>query len=278
MKLSDIIIKLRRSKWASALKRLLPEKIRAAAWQVVRKENEFQVLGSRMVIPESCRSPDLLLDNYEPEVTTCLKLLLKPGMKFCDVGANLGVFTLLAARQVGSKGHVFAFEPVPTNYQALQRNIEINQLTNVTCITKAVSETNGVSKIYLSDYSGSHSLIDEPAAFNGMIIDVETVRLDSLPKVSDIDVLKIDVEGFELQVIRGLGSLRPIIILEYFSERLARAGVDGCSFVSELKSLGYTHLYNLDNPQEGIDPIIQNREVVVNLLVSTRDIPIFQTK
>ena len=276
MKLANFLIKMRRSKWSSAIKSIVPERLRRAAWNVVAKENEFQVLGSRMVIPESCRMPDLILDIYEPQVTACLKFLLKPGMIFCDVGANLGVFTLFAAKLVGPKGHVFAFEPVPSNFHALKHNVEINNQANVTCISKAVAETNGVSKLYLSDYNGSHSLIDNPAAFSGIVIDVKTVRLDSLEGLNHIDVLKIDVEGFELQVIRSLGSLKPIIILEYFSERISRSGLDGIAFISELKALGYLSLYNLSNPEVGIEPIIQNQDVVVNLLASTQKIPGFK--
>jgi len=266
MKLANFLIKMRRSKWSSAIKSIVPERLRRAAWNVVAKENEFQVLGSRMVIPESCRMPDLILDIYEPQVTACLKFLLKPGMIFCDVGANLGVFTLFAAKLVGPKGHVFAFEPVPSNFHALKHNVEINNQANVTCISKAVAETNGVSKLYLSDYNGSHSLIDNPAAFSGIVIDVKTVRLDSLETLNHIDVLKIDVEGSELQVIRSLGSLKPKIIFEYFPERIWRTGLDGKSFIKMLKQMGYEKLMNVDCPEAGIESILTDQKTPLNVL------------
>ncbi|MEP6662802.1 MAG: FkbM family methyltransferase, partial [Verrucomicrobiota bacterium] len=128
---------------------------------------------------------------------------------------------------------------------------------------------NGNSKLYLSNYCGSHSLIDDPAEANGETVEVETIRLDSVLGLERIDVLKIDVEGLEIEVIKSLGSFRPKIILEYFSERVMRSGLDGPSFVKILHELGYTNLKNLDSPSSGIAPIIANEKIVVNLLAST---------
>jgi FkbM family methyltransferase len=271
MSISGLIIRLRQSSFFCVLRLLVPRCFRKVAWDFVLKNDEFEVMGSRMFIPAWARMQDLVLDSYEPKVSACLRELLQPGMVFCDVGANLGVFTLLAARQVGPTGQVFSFEPVPANFDVLQRNVEINQFRNVTCIPKAVAQCNGVSKLYLSQYCGSHSLIDHPAASSGEVLEIETVRLDSISNLDRIDVLKIDVEGAELEVVKSLGNLRPKIILEYFPERISRSGLDGNAFLKVLRELGYENVTNLDCPDAGLEPLTMNKNIAVNLLCLARN-------
>jgi FkbM family methyltransferase len=268
MKISEWIVRLRRSPLAGNLKVLVPGFVRRACWNLTARQEEFQVMGSRMFIPPGARTRDLVLDRYEPEVSACIRQLLHPGMVFCDVGANLGVFTLLAARQVGLRGRVFAFEPVPANFAALRRNVEANHFDNVTCIPKAVAQNNGISKLFLSQYCGSHSLVGKPAASTGESLDVEVVRLDSVPGIEQIDLLKIDVEGAELEVLEGLGRLRPKIILEYNAERILHRGLDGSAFLERLKALGYENVTNIDCPDAGLEPVTNGKDTTVNLLAS----------
>lgn len=227
-------------------------------------------MGSRMFIPLEGRQRDLVMDCYEPDVSRCLQQLLKPGMVFCDVGANLGVFTLFAARKVGAQGQVFSFEPVPSNFAVLQRNVELNQYTNVVCAPKAVTNRNGTARIYLSRFCGSHSLVTQPVEYLGEFLDVETVRLDSVSGLNRIDVLKIDVEGGELEVMEGLGVFKPQVILEYNSERLSRQGLDLQAFLRQLRALGYSARGIVDSEvaleSQAKDPLCSRKEVTLNLL------------
>src|SRR6266487_3972549 len=121
--LSSLVICCRKLPFASFMKFLIPRGIRRWAWQTAAASDEVTVLGSRMHIPAESRNASLVLDRYEPEVAAKLKELLRPGMTFCDVGANLGVFALYAARLVGPGGQVFAFEPIPNNYRVLEQNL-----------------------------------------------------------------------------------------------------------------------------------------------------------
>jgi len=218
-----------------------------------------------MFIPPEGRQRDLILNCYEPGVSACLRRLLQPGMVFCDVGANLGVFTLMAARQVGPQGRVFSFEPVPDNFAILRRNVEANHYANVVCIPKAAAQHNGKSRLFLSRFCGSHSLVGGPTEYRGEFLEVETVRLDSVPGLDRIDVLKIDVEGAELEVLEGLGNLRPQVVLEYNTERISRRGLDASAFLQRLQALGYAAT-NIDCPDADLESLANDKEITVNLL------------
>jgi len=118
--------------------------------------------------------------GYEPHVTSHFCSLLREGTKVADVGASLGYYTLLAAKRVGKSGGVLAFEPNPFRFKYLLRTIQINGWENVTAY-----------KLFVSDF-------DSP--------EKNTVTLDSIV-AGGADVVKIDVEGMELQVLRGMKRL-----------------------------------------------------------------------
>ncbi len=126
---------------------------------------------------------------------------------FYDIGANVGTYTCFAAAELGP-GRTVAFEPEPENVDALQKNLEINGL-GAEIVQVALSNTNGTVDLALTGNEageGEHSIVTDD---NGQTIEVETIRGDlvikkrGLPKPT---VIKIDVEGAELEVLRGLSS------------------------------------------------------------------------
>ena len=135
-----------------------------------------------------------------PEIEFCKKEL-KKGDTVIDVGANIGYFTLFFSKLVGEKGKVIAFEPDPINFDILKKNIELNKITNVELVKKGVSNKNEFMRLYKSPVSGGHSLIKNE--WGKEYTDIQTVTLDEYFKEQKIDVIKIDVEGFELEVIEG---------------------------------------------------------------------------
>lgn len=157
---------------------------------------------------------DLMLGIYEPSTTRLLKNELKPGMTFIDIGANVGLFTLLAARLVGPKGHVHAFEPAPENLRWLKENISLNPLKNVTPHSQAVSDCSGIANLRLGRESGLHSLL-RPKVLTGRSVDVPTIRLDDfldtvgkrLKRHVRPDFIKMDIEGAEPLALRGMQNL-----------------------------------------------------------------------
>jgi len=150
----------------------------------------------------------IYLNAFEPRESALVRDYLKPGMTFVDVGANVGYFTLMAASLVGVRGAVVAFEPSPYAFDRLARTIEGNQLPQVRAIQAALSDTSGTLQIYVPKLPGNHTPT-MVANDGGDPIDVATHRLDECLVdlgIDRVDLMKIDVEGFEPNVLRGAKS------------------------------------------------------------------------
>ena len=159
-------------------------------------------------------------------LTAFIKKVLKPGMTFVDVGANIGYFTLLAARIVG-QGHVYAFEPEQTNFELLSKSVKANDLENVDIYQKVLSDKEGLTKLYLADSTQpqSHSLTFQK---DRRSIDVISTTLDSFWNSigrPQIDFLKIHVGGDEATVLAGgsevLQQTRPWIATMFVPDKWA---------------------------------------------------------
>ena len=175
-----------------------------------------EVQGSQMYV-----SPDNLPKSYvrtfqayilsggwEKLTTEMFKKVVKEGDVVLDLGANIGYYTLLAARLVGKTGKVYAFEPEPTNYSLLCKNVELNDYQHVAAMQKAVSDTSGTVKLYVDkEDTGAHSIYqpEEEKDF----VEVESVTLDGFFKDKDhrINVIKMDVEGAEMAAFTGMAGL-----------------------------------------------------------------------
>lgn len=162
------------------------------------------------------------LGTNELPVQKDLVSLLKPGSVFYDIGANIGFFTIIAAKYVGENGKVYAFEPLPDNVKAIRHNVALNNFSQVDVIPKAVSNHFGTEKFLVAEFSGGSSLEsgDMPPDFvNEIYVDVVTID-DFLEteKTSPPDVVKIDVEGAEIGVLEGMSEtitkIHPVVIYE----------------------------------------------------------------
>ncbi len=128
----------------------------------------------------------------------------KEGDIVLDIGAYVGMFTVKSSRQVGEEGLVIAIEPEPKNFSYLTMNCR--GLGNVRLVKKAVSNTDGKAKLYLSGGSALPSL----TLPNRNYIEVETIALDNLIiqfKLPRVDFIKIDAEGAELEILKGAGNV-----------------------------------------------------------------------
>ncbi len=176
---------------------------------------------------------------------------LQPGMTVLDIGANQGLYTLLAAQRVGARGRVFAFEPSPRERRALRLNIMINFCTNVTVERSAIGDEEGESEFHLVEgiETGCNSL-RPPVLVDGRSrpVRVPITRLDrwiSKNNVEHVDFIKLDVEGAELSVLNGAGELlkrnpRPVILAEIANIRTALWGYRAIEIVAALKRIGYS--------------------------------------
>ena len=153
---------------------------------------------------ESAAMVQRAMHSYEPGKHALIRRHLRPGMTFIDVGANKGDFTLLAARIVGDSGRVISIEPEPDNHSILRRSIELNGYTNVRVMHLALSDRDGTATLQIGSTSGAHTLSPE---FSGTrTVEVPTRTLDGVvaeQQLASVDMIKIDVQGLELAVLRG---------------------------------------------------------------------------
>jgi FkbM family methyltransferase len=163
----------------------------------------------------------------EPLVTEIFEKTIRKGDVVLDIGANIGYYTLIAARKIGAEGRVYAFEPEPANFELLKKNVKLNNYRNVVLENKAVSNKNGTSKLYIHPTStGGHSLTQK----SDVQIQVETVTVDSyFEKMERIDLVKMDIEGAETLVIQGMSDVlrknkQLKIIMEFDLKTVRHAG------------------------------------------------------
>ena len=202
--------------------------------------------------------------EYEPEETKLIKNLVKPSHVCLDIGANVGYFTVLMAKQCKL---VYAFEPEPSNYDLMIKNVVANDLgRKVIPFNNAVSDKTGSSKLYLCDAShGMHRLYKSKHCNKS--INVNTLDIDS----QDIqpDFVKIDVEGHEHSVILGmlmtLEKHHPTIVMEFHPPSIEESGHHPRGIYDQLIVLGYSirlvpdidkpisyeRLYELTNNESG---------------------------
>lgn len=207
---------------------------------------------------DSGLAPWLIMGReFEPVERKALESVLKPGMLFVDVGANIGYFSLIAARLVGETGRVWAFEPEEENFSLLRRNIAANGCKNITPTQKAVAQKSGTQMLYKdSDNLCAHSLLPkegwEPVV-------VGTVSLDEFFKnTPHISVIKIDVEGAEMSVLAGMKDIleknpQLMLIIEFYPNALRRAGTDPLEMLRTLYESGF-RLTRLDGEHPSLIP------------------------
>jgi FkbM family methyltransferase len=193
----------------------------------------------------SPQSRGFIAQEYEPAVWGRVMREVRTGDHVVEVGASFGLYALAFAGRVGAAGHVTAFEPDPQSASALEANVRVNGWQDrITVIRAAVGQSSG--QVRFAAARGMESRIEtRPDARSGVIM-VPIVTLDSALAGGRIDVIKIDVEGFEQQVIQGARTIlaeqhrRPrAILLEVHPFAWAETGTTSASFLGLLDALGF---------------------------------------
>jgi FkbM family methyltransferase len=162
-----------------------------------------------------------LVGTAEPHLQRAIRDYVKTGDTVYDIGANMGYVSLSLAKQVGSRGRVIAFEPVPRNIDLLRTNIENNRLTNIQVLAVAASDRCGEAVIRIAENFSTASMTwhrNNPSAIELVI---KTVTIDELVQAGDLcgpKFVKIDVEGAEGQVLQGMrrtvAAAKPVLFVE----------------------------------------------------------------
>lgn len=159
---------------------------------------------------------------YEEGTLDVMRRVLRPGDTFIDVGANLGLMTLWAARLVGTSGHVHAFEPQPDTYAVLERNLALNGVRNVTLHRLALGSKPERRSLYERSHisRGAASMVKPEQDFGQTSVELDTLdHIIEASQIKTVRMVKMDIEGWELEVLKGTRRLlsqldAPILCVE----------------------------------------------------------------
>jgi len=233
------------------------------AWKKIRVGLRFHGKGTFPNFPIPVRLPfgawwlawndvvgkSVLKGVFEKSESEFLMRMLKPGMTVLDIGAHHGFYTLLASRSVGDGGHVFAFEPSPRERKKLNWHVRWNHCSNVEVFDVALGASAGEAELFLAAgrETGCNGL--RPPAVRGtpkrVNVSLDTVdNFLSRRKIERVDFVKLDVEGAELSVLGGAGTLlsgrpRPVLLAEVCDLRTAAWGYSASEILKYLSDRGY---------------------------------------
>lgn len=192
--------------------------------------------------------------TYEKGTIQLLGDFLKKGSVFMDIGANIGLMSTIASKIVGEKGHVYAVEANPKTIEVLRHNCAINLCENIEILSIALASEKGSAILYenWNVNRGGASLISQGDEHG---ITVSKERLDDLfSPDSPVHLVKIDVEGFELEVLKGgvewLKTQQPVFIIEVSTQRSNQEGATPESIMSFVAELGNYSFYKQKGTKE----------------------------
>lgn len=189
-------------------------------------------------------------DDFEWHERQFLNRFLGPGDVYVDVGANIGLFTLIAAHRVGPSGDVYSFEPCERTFQRLQANVQRNHFANVRCYRMALSDRSGETELTVSldGYAAWNSLARPIAGRTFAAETVPCIAWDDFARehqlAGRVTMMKVDIEGWESCMLRGgrdtlVRPDAPVLQVE-FTEKASRAAGSSCADVYRmLEDLGY---------------------------------------
>ena len=206
-----------------------------------------------------------------------MKQILKPGDTFIDIGANIGYETIWGAFLVGASGSVYSFEPIAHLAEQIKESLMLNQFSNVHLIQKASGEKEGVATIYFHpEDAGLTSFENKLGATESASVEITTVDTELAGKET-VTLIKLDVEGYEYESLRGAENLlkkyHPVIVFE-FSPHLYEQSEKGKSLkiFNYLHDLGYK-ISPIYDPKKVIEK--SNFEALVKRILDDETIPNF---
>jgi len=230
--------------------------ITRAAWADIIKGRDKIVYdianGLKINLYGDSMLSELIYDNFEQMEETFITTYLKEGDIYFDIGANIGFHSLNAASVLKGNGHIYAFEPTQRTYNRLQENVTLNKLEDtISALQIGLSDVNTTLKLNISDgfdacnsfadlkYIPVNSHIDVSVFTTAHIVAQENIT------VKDIALIKLDVEGWEINVLKGMAPLfempefAPCFLVEFTEENMFRAGYSCRELFNLIKSKGY---------------------------------------
>lgn len=224
-------------------------------WDLMKSTNQHYCIHqlekniSIKLYSDSYLSYLILRGTFEKDEIRFVKRILNEKFIFFDIGANVGLFSLIAAKRVRA---VYSFEPTPKIYERLKENIKLNDFKNIFPHNLALSNKQGVSSLHLDEDSSldAWSKLSSNNDINksNISIDVETIKLDDFlreqsVKSNEAIFIKIDVEGWEKYVLEGSENLlkegNPIFLIEFNDDNFKHNNYNGIYLIDYLEKFGF---------------------------------------
>jgi FkbM family methyltransferase len=255
------------------------------AWRKLKAKGEAVVIGagngiSLKLYPDSILSEPIFTGRFEPSEIDFVKSYLKKGDTFLDIGANIGLFTVIAAGEVKNEGRVVSFEPVQKTFSRLRENVELNKFRNVELVNAGLSDSDGTLEMITStDGHDAWNSFGRPTAgthFKSESVNIkrfDTWLFDS--KLSEIHLVKMDVEGWEINVLRGGMQFfsspdAPDLLVEFTEENCKNAGTSCGELYETLANAGYT-MYTYDQYKKRLIPEARRQQYTHLNIIATKN-------
>ena len=229
------------------------------------KTVSFQNVKFELHIEDWIQQNIYFLGAYERAELNLLNRLLSEESVFVDIGANFGLYSLVASQKITNSGKVICFEPFPKNYAALKKNISLNSKSNIISENIALGDKKDELSLYYQPNEKNLGIVSANFMENSKTIEVDVMSLDEYVNengIDKIDFIKIDVEGFENQVIVGMKKtlelFSPMILIEIFDEGSINSNHHNDH--DYLTRIGYSKYYNDDFGNLSSENTNQNRK------------------
>jgi FkbM family methyltransferase len=224
---------------------------------------EIELRGVHIVLnqKDAIVSGNLMLGCYETSNLDIFESLLEPGMCVLDIGANIGLYSAVAAQRIGPTGRVIAVEPGAENCSFIKRTAERNSFNNIELIQKAAGARSESAFLYLcSTNKADHRIYDQSHERERVPVEIEPVDL-MLEKLGTphVDVIKMDTQGAEPFVFDGMKQLlqknrRLKIMMEFWPWGIRQAGRDPAELLETIREHGFS-VSEIHDDRKGMTPL-----------------------
>ncbi len=212
------------------------------------KTVSFQNVKFELHIEDWIQQNIYFLGAYESAELNLLKRHLSEDSVFVDIGANFGLYSLVASQKITNSGKIICFEPFPKNYAALKKNISLNSKSYIISENIALGDKKDELSLYYQPNEKNLGMVSANFMENSKTIEVDVMSFDEYVNengVDKIDFIKIDVEGFENQVITGMKKtlelFSPMILIEIFDEGIIKSNHNNAH--DYLTHIGYSKYF-----------------------------------
>lgn len=203
------------------------------------------------------------LGFYEAGTLHVMGKCLKEGDHFIDVGASIGLMSVFAGRLTG-RGNVLSFEPQKERFEVLKKNIELNGCKNIRLFNSGLAEKSGKAKLFTDNFSPS--VVDDQD-HKSRFEEIDMLVLDDVldrEKIQHVHFVKIDVEGFEMNVLKGsqklLAGENPPIVCVEFVRRLQQLNNPGNSLYHYLRNINHYRVFQLEKTSSTVSKLIERHD------------------